>query len=108
MVIRVQWRATGASAPVFPQLALALSSLLTPLALLAFSLAFWAFAAELQWANTFLFSETVFAHWQIWLALAALLVVIGQGLAKFAARENSIVRKGNPEFHSCLLKKTAE
>jgi hypothetical protein len=88
MVIRIQWRAPEVTGLAWPQLALAVGSLLAPLALLAFTVSFWAFAAELERSNAFLFSRTLFAHWQVWLVLAALLVVLGQLLGRYGASEN--------------------
>ncbi len=101
MLVRVRWRTSEATGSVWPQLALALSSVFAPLALLAFTLAFWAFAAEVQWADESFFSQTPFAHREVWLALAALLVVLGYGLARVGSRENRLSSQQNSTYHSC-------
>lgn len=100
MLVRVRWRTPETIGSAWPQLALGLSSLFAPLALLAFTLAFWAFAAEVQWANAFFFSQTLFAHWEVWLALAALLLLLGHGLAKIGSKETSISSQRNPDYHN--------
>lgn len=43
--------------------------LLKPASLAAFVLAFWRFAADLNWTSDFLISDGVLSHWQIWTAL---------------------------------------
>lgn len=90
MVVRILWRAPIPASWRWPNVALALGALLAPLALLAFSISFWAFAVELQWANSFLFAGSLLAHWQVWLAMAALLLVLGQVLAHLGSSENRI------------------
>ena len=90
MVVRILWRAPGVAGWTWPSIALAVGSLLAPLALLAFTIAFWAFAVELDWAGDFLFGGSLLAHWQVWLAIAALLLVVGRLLAHLGSSENSI------------------
>lgn len=101
MVIRI--RLQGAKAvDLSQQLALAVGSLLAPLALLAFTVAFWAFAAEAQWTSTFLFQGTALSHWQVWISVAALLMVFGHLLEKLgAARTDADVAERTGSFPEC-------
>jgi hypothetical protein len=55
------------------KLALALGSLLTPLAVMASGLAAWRLGADLNWTGQFAISEGLFSHWQVWVAMAAVL-----------------------------------
>ena len=76
MVIRIRWQSVEPAE--WSRVALAIGSLFAPLALLAFSVAFWAFAAEARWTNGFPIQVIMFSHWQVWLAIAALLMVVRQ------------------------------
>jgi hypothetical protein len=60
--------------PKHQALALALASLLTPAALLAFTMAFWRMAADLHWTGEFFISDGILSHWQTWLAGAGILL----------------------------------
>ena len=53
-------------------IALALGSLLTPLALMAYVLGLWRLASDMGMAGTFAITG-LFSHWQIWMAVGALL-----------------------------------
>jgi hypothetical protein len=55
------------------QIALALGSLLTPLAVMAAGLAAWRLGADLNWAGQFAISDGLFSHWQVWVAMAVIL-----------------------------------
>lgn len=48
--------------------ALLLSSLMTPVALMAFALGFWRLASDAGWTGTFAIADGPFSRWQIWLA----------------------------------------
>jgi hypothetical protein len=50
--------------------ALALASLLTPASVMAFVLAFWRVAADLNATGKFPIPDGLFSHWQVWLTLA--------------------------------------
>ena len=50
--------------------ALVLSSLMTPLALMAWALGSWRVAADLKWAGEFAIARGFFSHWQVWIAVA--------------------------------------
>jgi hypothetical protein len=52
------------------QAALVISSLMTPLAFLAWTLGGWRIAADLKWAGAFAISTGFFSHWQVWIAVA--------------------------------------
>lgn len=54
-------------------MALVVAALLTPIGLIAFVLAIWRVAADLNWANSFAIPTGLFSHWQVWLGAAALL-----------------------------------
>jgi hypothetical protein len=76
MVVRIRF---GRGHPVYKakgknrRLALALSALLTPAAVMASVLGFWRLAADMQWTGEFGISTGLFSHWQVWLAVAGLL-----------------------------------
>jgi len=65
------------------QLALALGSLLTPLAVMAAGLAAWRRGAELNWTGQFAITEGLFSHWQVWIAMAAMLQSIATLLIRY-------------------------
>ena len=78
----------GDSRP-YQEAALALAALLTPAALIAFSMAFWSIAADLRWTTDFVISNGLLSHWQIWLATAALLLLLARVLDRYGRGENS-------------------
>jgi hypothetical protein len=55
------------------RLALAAAALLIPFSLMAFALAFWRLAADMQWAKQFAFAEGPLSHWQIWIGVGLFL-----------------------------------
>jgi len=57
------------------RLALALSALLTPAALMAFALAFWRFGADMSWTGRFAITDGLFSHWQVWTAMGTTLQI---------------------------------
>jgi len=44
--------------------------LLSPVALIAAVMAFWRFGADAGWTDTFVVSDGLMSHWQVWLAIA--------------------------------------
>jgi hypothetical protein len=66
----------------YKSLALAVSSLLTPCALVAFTLTFWSIAADMRWSTTFFVSTGLFSHWEVWLASAGLLLLLARLLGQ--------------------------
>jgi len=55
------------------RLAAAVAALLTPFGVIAFCLALWRIAADLNWTNSFAIPSGLFSHWQVWLGAAVLL-----------------------------------
>lgn len=51
------------------QAALVVSALMTPLAVMAWALACWRLAADMQWTGEFAISKGIFSHWQVWVAV---------------------------------------
>lgn len=71
MVVRIHLRFGYGrrSETVQKQTALAVASLMTPVALMMCALGFWRLAADLKWAGQFVFTHGLFSHWQVWLAM---------------------------------------
>lgn len=72
MVVRIRLsfgKRRTSEEPVHRQAALVTSSLMTPVALMAFALGGWRIAADLKWTGDFAISEGLFSHWQVWIAL---------------------------------------
>jgi hypothetical protein len=65
------------------RVALALSALLTPAALMAFALAFWRFGADMNWTGRFAISDGLFSHWQVWGAVGITMQVCAVALARY-------------------------
>ena len=55
------------------RLALALSALLTPAAVMASVLGLWRLAADMKWTGEFGIPDGLFSHWQVWLGGAGFL-----------------------------------
>jgi len=89
MLVRIRWSASRSST-VLKQLALAVGSLLMPLALVAFTVSFWGFAAEFRWASGFFITVGLFSHWQIWLLVAAVFLLLSRLLSSYGSREEGI------------------
>jgi hypothetical protein len=66
------------------RLALALSALLTPAAVMASVLGMWRLAADMKWTGEFGISSGMFSHWQVWLLCAAALVIGAWRLNRYA------------------------
>jgi hypothetical protein len=79
--IRIHWRPQRI-AQSHQNLALAASSLLTPCALLAFTLTGWSVAAEMHWTSRFFISQGFFSHWQSWLITSVVLLLVSRLLAR--------------------------
>jgi hypothetical protein len=47
-----------------------LALLLTPVALIAAILAIWRYGADAGWADSFIVSDGLLSHWQVWLGIA--------------------------------------
>jgi hypothetical protein len=59
------------------------AALLTPIAALAFVLACWRIAADLNWTDSFAIPSGLFSHWQIWMATAVLLQLCSRVLNRY-------------------------
>jgi hypothetical protein len=66
------------------RLALALSALLTPAAVMASALGAWRLAADMRWTAEFGISSGLFSHWQVWLVCAAALQTGAWALNRYA------------------------
>ena len=73
------------------RIALALSALLTPGAVMACVLGLWRLAADMQWTGEFGISSGLFSHWQVWLTFAALLQYSAWALNRYG-RDHDQVR----------------
>jgi hypothetical protein len=72
MVVRLKLRYENAvrkTAAWNRQAALIASSLMTPVALMAWGLGGWRLLADLKMAGEFAISTGLFSHWQVWIAL---------------------------------------
>lgn len=89
MVVRIRWQKWHEAHPSrYEKAALATASLLTPSALLAFTMAFWIVASDLRWTrDSFPAGGGVLSHWQIWLAAAGVLLLIARLLDRYATRK---------------------
>lgn len=88
MVIRIRWRPLYDVNSTWPQLALALGSVFTSLAVLAFTISIWAFISEVLQSIAFLFAVSPLSRWQVWLALAAVLLAFGQLLSRAGVQQS--------------------
>src|SRR5262249_22613620 len=67
--------------------ALALSALLTPLALMAYVLGLWRLASDMGFTGELGFTG-FFSHWQIWIPTGALLQATGASLSRYGRGED--------------------
>jgi len=92
MVLRIRFRPSAGSpleASRRRQIALAISALLSPAAVVALALAFWRLGADLNLTGRFVISDGLFSHWQAWLALAAGLEAGASLLSRYARASGS-------------------
>jgi hypothetical protein len=82
--------------------ALALASLLTPVAVTACVMAFWRLVADFKSTGAFPISSGLFSHWQVWLAGAAVLQ-IGSILLNRYGNSQSVLRKSVNEPEEQLV-----
>lgn len=82
------------------QAALALAAVLAPSALLAFTMCFWSFAAELRLVGAFYVTSGLFSHWQIWFFAALILLVSTRLLASYGSANLEIAIGRNSNFHN--------
>src|SRR5579885_3199762 len=77
------------------RVALAFSSLMTPLALMAYVLGFWRLASDLGFAGESGITG-VFSHWQVWIPAGAALQFTGTTLTRYG-------RGGELDFPKLLI-----
>ena len=82
--------------------ALALSALLTPAALMACALGLWRVAADLNLTGQFAIPAGFFSHWQVWLGLAAVLECVSIGLSRYGRAESGIQNSEDNSTHTLL------
>jgi hypothetical protein len=93
MLIRVRWnKRTEARQTYSYKAALGLAALLTPLALGAFTMGLWSIAAELGWTEHFAISHGALSHWEVWLAVAAILLFVARLLNRYGEADRSFSR----------------
>jgi len=86
MVVRIRWNNSSVRpGPRVRNFALAISSLLTPAAVLGFTITVWSLGAGLHWTGAFFVSSGLFAHWQTWLIGSAALILVATLLNRYAA-----------------------
>jgi hypothetical protein len=64
--------------------AVTLAALLTPCALIAFTMAFWVIASEMRWTGEFFISGGLLSRWQVWLAASGVLLVLARLLDRIS------------------------
>jgi hypothetical protein len=73
--------------------ALAVSALLTPVAVIALVFGMWRLGEDIGWTGDFVISNGLFSHWQVWIALS----IAMQALASMLSRPAEAVQKSeNP------------
>lgn len=63
--------------------------LLRPLAVTAYTLAFWRLAADMNWLGEFFISSGLLSRWQVWLAMAIAIHMAAAYLAQQDREERS-------------------
>ncbi|MBC8166684.1 MAG: hypothetical protein H7Y20_12525 [Bryobacteraceae bacterium] len=93
MVVRIRLKLAypsvkGVSGALTPsrQSALALASLMTPVAFMAWALGMWRIASDLKLAASFAISEGMFSHWQVWFAVGIAVQFAAFLLHRYAGR----------------------
>jgi hypothetical protein len=105
MLVRIQWSRRREASLLPPErfrslktvrelrpetVALITAVLLTPSALLAFTMGLWIITSELKWTREFFVPHGLFSHWQVWICTAAVLLLLARLLDRYAAvDENS-------------------
>lgn len=91
MIVRIRLRyehAVRRTVALNRQAALIASSLMTPLALMAWALAGWRLLADLKITGEFAISQGLFSHWQVWIAIAIVVQFAAFLLHRFARRDD--------------------
>ncbi len=91
MVVRIRLKyehAVRKTMALNRQAALVASSLMTPVALMAWALGGWRLLADLKMAGEFAISSGLFSHWQVWIALGVIFQFAAFLLHRFARGNN--------------------
>jgi NADH:ubiquinone oxidoreductase subunit 4 (subunit M) len=100
MVIRIRLRTRQSFADLRLQTALALAAISAPSALVALTMCFWSFAAELGFVSEFYVTRGIFAHWQVWFFAAAVLLASARLLTSYGTANVELANQGNSNFHN--------
>jgi hypothetical protein len=69
--------------------ALAMASLLVPVAVMTSVLGIWRLAADLKMAGDFAIANGVFSHWQVWIASALVLAFLSRLLNRYGRSDDT-------------------
>jgi hypothetical protein len=69
--------------------ALALASLLIPVAVMASVLGVWRLAADLRIASDFAIANGLFSHWQVWIATGLVLAFLAHLLNRYGRGDDT-------------------
>jgi|SRR5579871_1261805 len=83
--------AFGRIADISHEAASALAAFLTPAAVVVLGFGIWRLGTDLGWTGQFIFSNGLFSHWQVWLALAAVLKLLASYILRANLRPASSV-----------------
>jgi hypothetical protein len=100
MVIRIRLRTRHSIVDLQSQIALALAALFAPSAVLAVTVCFWSFAAELGLIGEFYVRAGIFSHWQVWLVAAVILLLSARLLASYGTANAELATHPNSNFHN--------
>jgi hypothetical protein len=92
MLVRIRWEKPNGLSSGFQETALATAALLTPSALIAFTMALWSIAADLHWLSEFFIARGPFSHWQVWLIVAGALILAARVLERCGAPHEDLIR----------------
>lgn len=71
------------------RVALAMGSLLVPVAVMASVLGIWRLAADLKIAGDFAIANGLFSHWQVWIASAVALAFLSRLLNRYGRSDDT-------------------
>lgn len=83
-----QWSNEQLRVRIAPDVAMAVGLMLRPAALAAMVFGFWRLTADMSWTNEFPIPAGLFSHWQVWLAMGALLQLAATTLSGRRARKH--------------------
>ncbi len=88
VVIRLNYGSTAAPSSSRRHTALMAASLMTPIALMAWALAGWRVASDMNWTGQFAIGSGLLSHWQVWIALGIAIQFGSFLLQRFGLRED--------------------